>query len=261
MQRYNISFKVEIIFNYLSFVETFKQLNDNKINPNNLNLSMPFYKKLNINDHTIAYFWKISEDITWFYEKAILNEKSLSRLENMQSVSHQKGFLAVRMLLQYIDLNDFDLFYDAFGKPHLEVEGQKTKDKIFEREIKNYISISHSHDFSCICISNKPVGIDIEKCKEKTLKITSKYMDVSHIDNLSLADKITKATIIWGIKESIFKLKNEKGISFPKHIFESPFQLADGKGTAQLNFKDDIEEFQFQFDIIEDYVFVCALTN
>ena len=86
-------------------------------------------------------------------------------------------------------------------------------------------------------------------------------MDVSHIDNLSLADKITKATIIWGIKESIFKLKNEKGISFPKHIFESPFQLADGKGTTQLNFKDDIEEFQFQFDIIEDYVFVCALTN
>lgn len=261
MQRYNISFKIEINFNYLSFVETFKQLNDKKINPINLNLCMPFYKKLNINDHTIAYFWKISEDITWFYEKAILNEKSLSRLQTMQSVSHQKGFLAVRMLLQHIDLTDFDLFYDAFGKPHLKVESQKLKDKIVEREIKKYISISHSHDFSCICISNKPVGVDIEKCKEKTLKITSKYMDISHIDNLSLADKITKATVIWGIKESIFKLKNEKGISFPKHIFESPFQLADRKGIAKLIFNDNTEEFQFQFNLIEDYAFVCALTN
>jgi hypothetical protein len=31
VQRYNISFKLEINFNYLSFVETFKQLNNNKI--------------------------------------------------------------------------------------------------------------------------------------------------------------------------------------------------------------------------------------
>ena len=221
---------------------------------------MPFYKKINVNEHTVAYFWKITEDILWFNKKSVLNDNSKLRLQNMLSVSHKKGFLAVRMLLQHINLTDFDLFYDAFGKPHLEVEGQKSKDKIVEREIKKYISISHSHDFSCICISNKPVGIDIEKCKEKTLKIVSRYMDVSHIDNLSLADKITKATIIWGIKESIFKLKNEKGISFPNHIFESPFQLADGKGNAQLIFNNHTEEFQFQFELIENYAFVCSLT-
>ena len=62
-------------------------------------------------------------------------------------------------------------------------------------------------------------------------------------------------------KESIFKLKNEKGISFPKHIFESPFKLADRKGNAKLIFNNTIEEFQFQFDITEDYAFVCALTK
>ncbi len=265
MQRYNITFKFEINYNFLSFVRTIKQLNDNKINPNNLNLSMPYYKEIIINEYTIAYFWKISEDNTWFYKKALLNEKSLSRLKTMQSVVHQKGFLAVRMLLQHIDLSDFDLFYDAFGKPYLEVEGQKSKVKSNKNEninlIRKHISISHSHEFSCICISAKPVGIDMEKCKEKTLKITSKYMDVSQLENLSESDKIIKATVIWGIKESIFKLKNEKGISFPKHIFELPFHLTDGKGNAQLIFNNTTEDFQFQFDIIEDYAFVCALTN
>jgi phosphopantetheinyl transferase len=226
---------------------------------------MPFYKETNINSNTVAYFWKITEDINWFKEKALLNEKSLSRLQTMQSVSHQKGFLAVRMLLQYIDLNDFDLFYDAFGKPHLKVESQKSKVK--SQEINNinskqkHISISHSHEFSCICISYKPVGIDIEICKEKTLKIASRYMDITHLDNLTVADKIKKATIIWGIKESIFKLKNEKGISFPKHIFERPFKLEDKKGTAQLIFNNKTEDFQFQFEIIEEYAFVCALTK
>lgn len=226
---------------------------------------MPFYKEININSNTVAYFWKITEDINWFIEKALLNEKSLSRLQTMQSVSHQKGFLAVRMLLQHIDLTDFDLYYDEFGKPHLKVESQMSKVK--SQEINNinskqkHISISHSHEFSCICISNKPVGIDIEICKEKTLKIASRYMDVTHLDNLTVADKIKKATIIWGIKESIFKLKNEKGISFPKHIFERPFKLEDKKGTAQLIFNNNTEDFQFQFDIIEEYAFVCALTK
>lgn len=215
---------------------------------------MPFYKKIKINEHTIAYFWKISEDISWFNEKSELNDNSVSRLKSMQSVAHKKGFLAVRMLLQHIGLSDFDLFYNEFGKPYLKVEN-------LEVGIKKHISISHSHEFSCICISNKAVGIDIEKCKEKTLKIASRFMEVSHIENLSMADKITKATIIWGIKESIFKLKNEKGISFPKHIFESPFKLADRKGNAKLIFNNTIEEFQFQFDIIEDYAFVCTLTK
>ena len=90
---------------------------------------MPFYKETNINSNTVVYFWKITEDINWFKEKALLNEKSLSRLQTMQSVSHQKGFLAVRMLLQHIDLTDFDLFYDAFGKPHLKVKSRKSKVK------------------------------------------------------------------------------------------------------------------------------------
>lgn len=222
---------------------------------------MPFFKETIINEHTVAYFWKITEDINWFKEKVLLNEKSLSRLQTMQSVSHQKGFLAVRMLLQYIDLNDFNLYYDEFGKPHLEEKRKKEKGKSLELDIKKYISISHSHEFSCICISNKPVGIDIEICKEKTLKITSKYMDVSHIENLSVSNKIKKATVIWGVKESIFKLKNEKGISFPNHIFEAPFKIEDKRGTAQLIFNNNTEDFQFQFDIIEEYAFVCALTK
>lgn len=226
---------------------------------------MPFYKEININEHTSAYFWKITEDIAWFYEKALLNEKSLSRLQTMQSVSHQKGFLAVRMLLQHINLTDFDLFYDAFGKPHLKVESQMSNVKCQEINTINseqkHISISHSHEFSCICISNKPVGIDIEMCKEKTLKISSRYMDIYHIENLSIPNKIKKATVIWGIKESIFKLKNEKGISFPKHIFEGPFKLEDKEGTAQLIFNNKTEDFQFQFEIIEEYAFVCAITK
>ena len=220
---------------------------------------MPFYKEIKINEHTTAYFWKISEDIDWLFENVQLNEKSSSRLETMSSIEHKKGFLAVRMLLQHVDFTDFDLFYDAFGKPHLKDKREKGKGKSIALETQ-HISISHSHEFSCICISQQCIGIDLEKRKEKTLKIAPRFMDVLHLENLSEADKIAKATVIWGVKESVFKLKNEKGISFPNHISESPFQLEDKKGKAHLNFNNTSEDFKFQFDFVEDYVFVCVLS-
>lgn len=215
---------------------------------------MPFYKEININEHTTAYFWKISEDIDWLFENVQLNEKSISRLETMNSIEHKKGFLAVRMLLQHIGFSDFDLYYDEFGKPNLKMENGRWKME------DKHISISHSHEFSCICISNQSIGIDLEKSKEKTLKIAPRFMDVSHLENLSEEDKIAKSTVVWGVKESVFKLKNEKGISFPNHISESPFQLEDKKGKAQLHFNNIVEDFQFQFDFVDDYVFVCVLS-
>lgn len=213
---------------------------------------MPFYKEIHINEHTTAYFWKISEDVEWLFENVQLNEKSISRLETMNSIEHKKGFLAVRMLLQHIGFSDFDLYYDEFGKPNLKTEENETSNS-------QHISISHSHEFSCICISNQSIGIDLEKRKEKTLKIAPRFMDIFHLENLSEEDKIAKSTVIWGVKESVFKLKNEKGISFPNHISESPFQLDDKKGKAQLHFNNIVEDFQFQFDFVDDYVFVCVL--
>ena len=83
-------------------------------------------------------------------------------------------------------------------------------------------------------------------------------MDVSHLENLSEEEQIKKATVIWGIKESIFKIKSEKGISFPNHIFEDNFNYEDKKATATLKFNNQEEVFNVVFDSIEDYIFVCA---
>ena len=213
---------------------------------------------------TTAYFWHITEDVTSLFRAVSLNESSQKRLDGMKSESHQKGFLAVRMLLQYLDFSDNDLTYDTAGKPHLQVKRQKLKDKSSESvtnypsSITQHISISHSHDFSCICISDEVIGIDIELIKEKSLKIASRFMDVTHLQGLSIADQIIKTTIVWGIKESIFKIKNEKGISFPEHIFEDTFDIEAGNCAAELHFNNQIEKFYVQFHLIEGYVFVFS---
>lgn len=217
---------------------------------------MPLYKIIKINETTTAYFWHISEDVTTLFRAISLSDTSLKRYEGMKSESHQKGFLAVRMLLQHLGYSDTNLTYDEAGKPHLMRKVERNLITHHPSPITQHISISHSHAFSCICISDEEIGIDLELKKEKTLKIAPRFMDVNHLQGLSMADQITKATIIWGIKESIFKIKSEKGISFPDHIFEDAFEINEGKCTAKLHFNGQIENFIVQFEQIDDYVFV-----
>ena len=208
---------------------------------------MPLHKIIHINETTTAYFWYITEDVTSLFRAVSLKDTSLFRLEGMKSEEHQRGFLAVRMLLQHLGYTDYDLTYDEAGKPHLSAG--------------KHISISHSHEFSCICISDELMGIDLEKLKDKTLRIAPRFMEVKHLENLSLLEQMEKATVVWGIKESIFKIKNEKGISFPEHIFEDEFCFSDEKCVAELHFNNTIEKFNIQFYKVEDYIFVCAFPN
>lgn len=215
---------------------------------------MPLHQTLIINDSTTIYLWKITETFEDLFDAVALTDINYIRLNTMKSESHQKGFLSVRMLLNHCGYSDFDLFYDEFGKPHLK-NGK-------------HISISHSFDFSAIAISNENIGIDIENIKEKVLKIAPRFMDISHLENLTHEEQMRKATVIWGIKESIFKFENEIGISFLDHIFENPFDLAEKKCTAELHFNNAIQQYRIYFEEIDSndsespnqkYSLVCVL--
>ena len=208
---------------------------------------MPLLKTIALNDYTQLFVWKITETFDELFLCVALKDVSLARVDSMKSESHQRGFLAVRRLLMEAGYSDFDLYYDEFGKPHLG-NGK-------------HISISHSYDFSVIVLSDVNVGVDLEILKEKTLKLAPRYMDVSHLENLSKSDELIKATVVWGIKESVFKIKNEIGISFKDNIFEDDFNLEDKKCGVSLQFNDKTERFDIVFEFIENYVFVCAFSS
>ena len=208
---------------------------------------MPLFKNIYINDTTTGFLWEITEEYNELFRQVSLKDTSLARMEKMKSESHQKGFLSVRMLLQHCGYSDFDLYYDELGKPHLK-DGK-------------HISISHSFDFAAIALSDENIGIDIEQVKEKVLRIAPRFMEMWHLENLSEADQMKKATVIWGTKEAIFKIKNEAGISFPDHIFEKPFLLSDKKCEAELHFNSCVENFDIFFEEAKNYMFVCAFQS
>jgi phosphopantetheinyl transferase len=211
---------------------------------------MPLFKTINFNSSTQILVWKITESYEKLFEEVQLNEKSLLRLIGMKSQLHQRAFLSVRKLLQQAGYSDFDLHYDESGKPHLLD--------------KKFVSISHSHEFSTLIISDQKAGIDIEMQRDKIIRIADKF--VNNKDSLSLEDTntqdyIKKLTVKWGAKEAIFKIRNEPGISFKDHIWINSFEIEDQKTTAILEIENVKQQFSIHFEEFENFTLVYAFEN
>ncbi|MBA0882563.1 4'-phosphopantetheinyl transferase family protein [Flavobacterium undicola] len=208
---------------------------------------MPLYKKIQFNSATVIYVWKITEPLEQLFEEVSLNPTCQSRIDGMKSELHQRGFLSVRKLLNEAGYTDFDLYYDEFGKPHLH-DGK-------------HISITHSYQFAAIIISDEIVGIDIELQREKIIRIADKFCDAEfqYLEREKTAEYIKKLTVIWGAKEAIFKIRNEKGISFKDHIAVNEFDLGQTQTASSLHFGGLHKEFNIYFEEVEDFTLVYAL--
>ena len=212
---------------------------------------MPLYKTIQYNSNTQILIWNITESFEQLNQEVQLNEKSQLRLNGMKSEMHQRAFLSVRKLLALAGYSDFDLEYDEFGKPHLIN--------------KKHISITHSHHFSAIIVSNEAVGIDIEMQRDIILKIAHKFVNDEELERLQktdLNDYIKKLTVKWGAKEAIFKIRNEKGISFKDHIQVAPFELNQTQTIADLNFNGAEQKFNIHFSELDtNFTLVYAFEN
>ena len=206
---------------------------------------MPLLKTINCNPTTEILLWKITESLAELSAEVTLNPKNQQRFNGMKSELHQRAFLSVRKLLQLKGYTDFDLIYDQFGKPHLK-DGK-------------HISISHSHEYATIIISDEITGIDIELQRDKIIRIADKFVEPEweFLDKES-QDYIRKLTVIWGVKESIFKIRNEAGISFKDHIHVHPFEIKDQSGIADLHFQNKSIQFKYHFIEIDNFTLVYA---
>ena len=207
---------------------------------------MALYKTLTVNKATKVLIWKIEESISKLQEGIVLSENSKARLNSMKSQLHQRGFLSIRHLLKEVGYTDADLIYDEFGKPHL----------------KNgtHISISHSFTFTAIIVSDElHVGIDIEKQREKILKIAHKFTPFEEYKTIANVDAlISKLTIVWGAKESLYKIYGKKKLLFLHHIYIEDFKFADEKTTGEIRYNGENTAYNISFIEFEGFTCVFA---
>ncbi|WP_317168707.1 4'-phosphopantetheinyl transferase family protein [Blattabacterium cuenoti] len=178
----------------------------------------------------------------------ILSERDKIFFFSLSEKRKHEFFMVRYALRKYFGIN-MDIFYDDKRKPFLPVPGK-------------YISFSHSFDKIAIAISSYQIGIDIEKCRKnkKIIKIKEKFIrdDESIFINPNYEEDYLH--VIWGIKESLYKLEGGMYYSFLTHYRVSPFCIKKDYCVSCWIIKDSYSKKLFAFyRKIEDHYLVYII--
>lgn len=208
---------------------------------------MPIYKTITVSPTTKVYIWKVTEPEVELAKDVELTAHCQNRMDGMKSEAHRRAFLSIRHLLAEAGYVDSDLYYDDFGKPHLK-DGK-------------YISITHSHHFTGIIVSETDeVGIDIEMQRDKILKIAHKFTPIQEYKTLANSEALMrKLTIVWGAKESLYKIYAQQGLSFLRHINVIDFSFEDTRTVAEIMYQGKKSHYEIEFLEFEGFTCVYAL--
>ena len=200
---------------------------------------MPFYKDFTDENASIL-FWKYDE--TDQFENAELIEP-----ENTEKVAqyHPKKlieYLMIRKMLK-MQLPEHKILYKTIGQPYL-----------FPKDY--FISITHSFPFASLAISKKRVGIDIERIMPKILRVKHKFLHPTEISWTENEGEVEFLTILWVIKEALYKLHPSKFWSLKNYYEVEKFSLDDLSEIRCRVFDEDFEDrYIARVAKIEDFYF------
>ena len=203
---------------------------------------MPIIRTIRPNDNTVVGIWNITESIDDLSSQVVLSSKSKELLKNRKASIHKLQFLSIRAILLELGYSDQDLSY-INNAPILN-NGKK-------------ISISHSNLFSCVIISDFKVGIDVQEFNNKIDTIAKKFIGY---EALYVKDNdIQIISIIWNIKESIYKIAEIIGLDYKNHLLVIPFNINDDFTYSWLIYKKRKERYISYFFTIENYSFAYLI--
>ena len=165
-------------------------------------------------DNLVIGVWKTTESLT----QLISLSKQIS-MPNLNSEKRKKEFLSIRLLLSDISPKA-NITYDRYGAPNTD-------------NAQN-ISISHCDNLSCLILSKDKTGIDIQKISRKALKTINKFSELKDIKDITEE----KATLIWGVKECVYKWYRKGGVDFKEDILVKDFET-NQNGNIEAIFQSE----------------------
>ena len=203
---------------------------------------MPFFQQLHIAD-THVYTWQHTETVAQLRVGLTLSQGEEERLTTIQSQKKQREFLAIRHLLQQAQLPTIVLYYTSEGKPQLE--GQ-------------YISISHSHDFVMIALSPHPIGIDIERCTLRILRLAPRFTPWQAPSDMDELTQIRAYTQLWTIKEALYKIADQPSVRFYEDLQVPHFEPLAPHQQALITLPEGDKAYEVQSFFWEGYIWTVV---
>jgi len=161
---------------------------------------MPLIKTKKTEKYTYA-IWKIKEDSDTLLKLLKPNKYELALLNKIINQKRKDQSIAAKILLNNILQKKTTIFYN--GKvPYC-------------KEFSN-ISITHSDNYAAVLLSEKKIGIDLQKEEQKIIKVKNKFLSKEkEKNNYSIED----LHFIWTAKEALYKTLNGLTCSIKDNIY------------------------------------------
>ena len=133
------------------------------------------------------------------------------------SPERQRETLGARRALLSLDaaLATRTLGRDGYGKPY------------FTGEPPRPFSLSHSHGHAAALLADVPCGVDLQRRDEKIARLRSKFERADERAFVGAhADEVAALHVLWGAKESLYKLWGRRGIDWTADMIVAPFATA-----------------------------------
>lgn len=204
---------------------------------------MPIYKVLSVGETSSVGIWHCTEPLSELTSLLDPDEPTAKRLSSFSGMQRKIHFLATRLLLKEL-LGATSVEYLPTGKPFVPLTN-------------THISISHSHDFVAAMVSSSPfIGIDIQHIDPKIIKIRDRFVNDTEYAQIDKND-LEVLTIIWSIKESIYKIHGDRNVFFKEHItIPNLDERKSNRLQASLNHHLYHATYPISLDVFENYVLV-----
>ncbi len=158
--------------------------------------------------------------------------------------NRKREFIGVRQIRNSLLPNE-SIVKEPSGKPKLLSD-------------EHHISVSHSKTSVCLGVSSEPIGLDIEEINPRILRVTTKFVNPME-EKFYAIDSEEDLTILWTIKESVYKLCNNKGMSFKNDIIVTA--RTKNRHTCKVKTSKGERKFFLKHERIEDEILTYNCTQ
>ena len=186
---------------------------------------MPLYKDFST-EHAAILIWNFEQNEIVDYEH-LIEPENRNRVERFLPEKLAEYIMIRKMLKSKYP--DHKILYKTIGQPYL-----------FPKDA--FISITHSYPLAALAISQKRIGIDLEKAQPKIIRIKEKFLHPNEVVWIPEAEEVDFLTVIWVIKEALYKLHPSKYWSLKKHYEVEKFDLSNLEEIRCRVFDDTFED-------------------
>lgn len=208
-------------------------------------------KEIQNRDNTRIAVCTYNEQEEFYLDALEVPAKDLGEL-NLLNKRRKQEILTSRYLLQHLMCKNIWSSFkkDDYGKPY--IAGTDL-----------FISLSHSYDRSAAIISERRVGIDLQKYVEKIERIKEKFLNPTELQSVHDDQKKTRLHLYWGAKECMYKSYGKKEVNFKEHLFVDYIDaLGDSGSFSSKMLKHDFNtSYTMYYEKQDDYFLVYGIPD